>query len=222
VRSFWILLGLSGSLGDEHLSPSAFFFLFFRHTSSYTSLFTVSSAFGTLTMYLPPLLVLAGAAATAFSAVVSSHDDSLGNLMRRQTNASSVCSTSGVNYQDGGDYFINTNSNQAFLIVSTFQGCNNDTADVSLVNESTGDQYDCGSVLTVPNGVPQTATCPILKSQFTSGTFLIITVGNNGNGQPFAYQRQITIRAGTQQTITRYNTATTTITPTVTVNCKSE
>jgi hypothetical protein len=200
VRSFWILLGLSGSLGDEHLSPSAFFFLFFRHTSSYTSLFTVSSAFGTLTMYLPPLLVLAGAAATAFS----------------------VCSTSGVNYQDGGDYFINTNSNQAFLIVSTFQGCNNDTADVSLVNESTGDQYDCGSVLTVPNGVPQTATCPILKSQFTSGTFLIITVGNNGNGQPFAYQRQITIRAGTQQTITRYNTATTTITPTVTVNCKSE
>ena len=97
----------------------------------------------------------------------------------------------------------------------------NDTADVSLVNESTGDQYDCGSVLTVPNGVPQTATCPILKSQFTSGTYLIITVGNNGDGQPFAYQRQITIRAGTQQTITRYSTATTTITPTITVNCKS-
>jgi len=136
-------------------------------------------------------------------------------------NASSVCSTSGVNYLDGGDYFINTNSNQAFTIVSTFSGCNNDTADVSLVNESTGDQYDCGSVLTVPNGVPQTATCLVLKSQFTSGTYLIITVGNNGNGQPFAYQRQITIRAGTQQTITRYSTATTTITPIITVNCKS-
>ena len=136
-------------------------------------------------------------------------------------NTSLVCSTSGVNYQDGGDYFINTNSNQAFLIVSTFSGCNNDTADVSLVNESTGDQYDCGQVLTVPNGVPQTATCPVLKSQFTSGTYLIITVGNNGDGQPFAYQRQITVRAGTQQTITRYSTATITINPTVTVNCKS-
>ena len=172
-------------------------------------------------MYLPPLLMLAGAASTALAAIVPAHEDSLGKIMRRQMNASSVCSTSGVNYLDGGDYFINTNSNQAFTIVSTFSGCNNDTADVSLVNESTGDQYDCGSVLTVPNGVPQTATCLVLKSQFTSGTYLIITVGNNGNGQPFAYQRQITIRAGTQQTITRYSTATTTITPIITVNCKS-
>lgn len=166
-------------------------------------------------MYLPPLLMLAGAASTAFSAIIPAHEDSLGNVMKRQMNASSVCSTSGVNYQDGGDYFINTNSNQAFQIVSTFQGCNNDT-------ESTGDQYDCGQVLTVPNGFPQTATCLILKSQFISGTYLIITVGNNGNGQPFAYQRQITIRVGTQQTITRYSTATTTIAPTITVNCKSE
>lgn len=166
--------------------------------------------------------MLAGTASIALSAIVPAHEDLLGSVMKRQMNASSVCSTSGVNYQDGGDYFVNTNSNQAFLIISTFQGCNNDTADVSLVNESTGDQYDCGQVLTVPNGVPQTATCPILKSQFTSGTYLIITVGNNGNGQPFAYQRQITIRAGTQQTITRYSTATTTITPTITVNCKLE
>ena len=166
--------------------------------------------------------MLAGTASIALSAIVPAHEDLLGNVVKRQMNASSVCSTSGVNYQDGGDYFVNTNSNQAFLIVSTFQGCNNDTADVSLVNESTGDQYDCGQVLTVPNGVPQTATCSILKSQFTSGTYLIITVGNNGNGQPFAYQRQITIRAGTQQTITRYSTATTTITPTITVNCKSK
>ena len=177
-------------------------------------------------MYLPPLLMLAGAASTAFSAIVPAREDSLRNIMRRQMNASSVCSTSAVNYQDGGDYFINTNFNQAFLIVSTFQGCNNDTADILLVNESTRDQYDCGQVLTVPDGVPQTAICPILKSQFTSGTYLIITVGNNGNGQPFAYQIQITIRVGTQQTLTRYSTATTTTTtktttPIITVNCKS-
>lgn len=213
-----------GTAGIDLAARTFFFVLFlslFRHVCSYISLFTVFSDIDTLTMYLPPLLMLAGAASTAFSAIVPAHEDSLGNLMRRQTNTSSVCSTSGVNYQDGGDYFINTNSNQAFLIVSTFSGCNNDTADVSLVNESTGDQYDCGQVLTVPNGVPQTATCPILKSQFTSGTYLIITVGNNGDGQPFAYQRQITIRAGTQQTITRYSTATITIIPTVTVNCKS-
>lgn len=212
--------------GIDLVARTFFFALFsslLHHAFSYISLFTVFFAIDTLTMYLPPLLMLAGAASTAFSAIVpASDDDSLGNIMKRQMNASSVCSTSGVNYQDGGDYFINTNSNQAFLIVSTFSGCNNDTADVSLVNESTGDQYDCGKVLTVLNGIPQTATCPILKSQFTSGTYLIITVGNNGNGQPFAFQRQITIRAGTQQTITRYSTATITITPTVTVNCKSK
>jgi hypothetical protein len=172
-------------------------------------------------MYLKVLLMLAGAASTAFSAAVPAPKSFLEHVMRRQTNTSSVCTTSGVNYQEGGTYFIDTDSDQSFMIVSTFQGCQNDTADISFVNESTGDQYDCGSVPTVPNGVPQTATCPVLKSQLTSGTYLIITIGNNGGGAPIAFQRQITITAGTQQTITQNPTTTITTTPTVLVNCKS-
>jgi hypothetical protein len=171
-------------------------------------------------MHLKALLLLAGAASTAFAAAVPAHGNLLELVMKRQMNTSEVCTTSGVNYQEGGTYFIDTDSKQPFTIVSTFSGCQNDTADISLVNENTGDQYDCGSVATVPNGVAQTATCPVLKSQLTSGTYLIITIGNNGNADPIAFQRQITITAGTQQTITQNPTITITTTPAVTVNCK--
>lgn len=172
-------------------------------------------------MLLKSLLILAGAASTALSAAVPTRENSPPHVSRRQMNESSVCKSFGVNYQDGGVYFINTNSNQSFTIVSTFEGCNNDTADVSLVNTNTGDQYECGQVPTVPDNAPQTATCPVLKSQLTSGTYLIILIGNNGNGNPFAEQRKITIIAGPQQTITQHPTVTITTTPTIIANCKS-
>ena len=91
---------------------------------------------------------------------------------------------------------------------------------VMLINQNTGDQYDCGSVPTVPDNAPEIATCPVLKDQIASGDFLIIAVGNNGNGTPFAYQREFNISAGPQQTTTYYYTPTVTSTPIVITTCK--
>jgi hypothetical protein len=130
------------------------------------------------------------------------------------------CNTYGLDFQDGGNYFINTNSNDSFTFVSSFVGCQNDTASVMLINQNTGDQYDCGSVPTVPDNAPEIATCPVLKDQIASGDFLIIAVGNNGNGTPFAYQREFNISAGPQQTTTYYYTPTVTSTPIVITTCK--
>lgn len=175
-------------------------------------------------MHLRLLIILAGVFSIALSAAVPAHglDNALVHVVKRQMNASSVCTTSGVDYQNGGVYFINTNSNESFTFVSTFEGCNNDTADLSLVNDSTGDQYECGQVPTVPDNTPETATCPVLKSQLTSGKYLIIAIGNNGNGKPFSYQREFTIVAGPQQNITSYPTGPTITTmPTITANCES-
>lgn len=143
--------------------------------------------------------------------------DKEGSLFKRQN---SGCNTYGLDFQDGGNYFINTNSNASFTFVSSFVGCQNDTASVMLINQSTGDQYDCGSVPTVPDNAPELATCPVLKDQIASGDFLIIAVGNNGNGTPFAFQREFNISAGPQQTITSYYTPTVTSTPIVITTCK--
>jgi hypothetical protein len=139
------------------------------------------------------------------------------SLIERQIEG---CNTYGLDFQDGGNYFINTNSNDSFTFVSSFVGCQNDTASVMLINQNTGDQYDCGSVPTVPDNAPELATCPVHKDEIASGDFLIIAVGNNGNGTPFAYQREFNISAGPQQTITNYYTPTVTSTPIVITTCK--
>lgn len=141
-------------------------------------------------------------------------------IVRRQMDPNSVCTTYGVDFEDGGSYFIDTNSNASFTFVSKFEGCNNDTASLQLVNQDTSDQYDCGEVPTVPNNASQTAKCQIRKNQLVSGKYLIIAIGNNGNGQPFASQRQFAIEVGAQKTTTFRRTATITTTPVVTKTCK--
>jgi hypothetical protein len=165
------------------------------------------------------LAVLLYTVSAVLSAAVPACEDVETYIFKRQMSSNSTCTTYGVDYQEGGNYFINTNSNEAFTFVSGFDGCNNATAQLSLVNEDTGDQYDCGSVPTVPDNAPRTATCQVQKSQLTSGTYLIITIGNNGVGNPFADERQFMIEAGPQQIVTEYPTATT---PVVAMNCKSQ
>ncbi len=46
------------------------------------------------------------------------------------------------------------------------------------------------------------STCPVLKGQMSSGNWSILTLGNNGNGDPFSYQRDFTLQVGPQQTVT--------------------
>ncbi|KAF2746541.1 hypothetical protein M011DRAFT_425303 [Sporormia fimetaria CBS 119925] len=123
------------------------------------------------------------------------------------TDPNSVCFSYGVDFVDEGQYFINTLSNDSFTCVSTFEGCNTDVADVLLVDPA-GDEFLCSQVSTTPANTPMLSTCPILKNQMTSGEWIIIVVGNNDDGFPFAWQRDISIDAGPQ--------ATTTVTPTVT------
>ncbi|KAF2189542.1 hypothetical protein K469DRAFT_700748 [Zopfia rhizophila CBS 207.26] len=121
----------------------------------------------------------------------------------------SVCQSFGVDFVDDQHYFINTLSSESFTCVSTFEGCNKDVADVLLVDPK-GDEYLCSQIPTTPDSTPEMSTCPILKSQMVSGDWMILILGNNGDGNPFAWQRDIALDCGPQ--------ATTTVTPTVTFN----
>lgn len=102
----------------------------------------------------------------------------------------SVCLSSGVDFVDDTQYFINTASLENFTCVSTFEGCNvgPDLADILLVDPN-GDEYLCSSVATTPANTPVLSTCPILKSQMFSGDWIILVVGNNDDGNPFAWER---------------------------------
>lgn len=144
------------------------------------------------------------------------------HLFKRQDNTDSTCYAYGVDFVDGGSYFINTASNASFTCVSEFEGCNNYTADISLVYGGDGTQYDCGSVATVPDDADMMATCGISKSDMVTGNWSILAIGNNGDGNPFAWERDFYLSCGPQQTTTVTPTATYTITttPSTTMTCE--
>ncbi|KAI8936240.1 hypothetical protein NX059_006664 [Plenodomus lindquistii] len=124
-----------------------------------------------------------------------------------------ICYSFGVDFVDEGSYFINAQSTEQFTAVSYFQGCNDDVADVLFVDPS-NDEYLCSQIPTVPENSNQISTCPIKKNQMTSGHWLLLILGNNGDdGQPFAWQRDLYLTVGSQITAT--------ITPTITVSILS-
>jgi hypothetical protein len=76
-----------------------------------------------------------------------------GLLETRQDDPNSTCLVYGIDYVDGGSYFIDSSSTSDFTAVQQFDNCNNDTASILLVQQSTEDEYECSSVPTGTIGV---------------------------------------------------------------------
>ncbi|KAJ4367276.1 hypothetical protein N0V83_006857 [Neocucurbitaria cava] len=140
---------------------------------------------------------------TAFSALLS--------VVSADTN--SICYSYGVDYVDENSYFINSLSSDPFTCVSYFQGCNSDVADVLFVDPD-DDEYLCTQIPTYPDNELEMSTCPINKNQMESGHWLLLVLGNNGDGQPFAWQRDLYLTVGPQVTSTYTPTVTFSITTT--------
>ncbi|RMY72614.1 hypothetical protein D0863_04395 [Hortaea werneckii] len=148
------------------------------------------------------LLALAATAGLGRTLASPASGPELSEIVRRQNNADSTCQVFGLDFQDGGSYFLNSNSSQNFMASYLFKGCNDAIADVMLVNMNNGDQYFCSSVPTVPDNSTQVSTCPVQHSQLTTANYSIITLGNNGKGNPFAVQRDFVLNVGRQETST--------------------
>ncbi|KYG48493.1 hypothetical protein M433DRAFT_60989 [Acidomyces richmondensis BFW] len=148
---------------------------------------------------------------------------SISDLIKRQNNANSTCSVYGVDFQNGGSYFINSGSSGDFTAVSEFEGCNNESASVLLVNLQTLDEYECSAVHPTPDNTPEISTCEVQKSDMSSGNWSLLVIGNNGDGKPYAYQRDFYLTVTTQHTVTSTVTGafTQTIQPTYTITSKT-
>ena len=171
------------------------------------------------------MAALSVAALAAFGSLVtaSPFDNHLENaLLPRQMNPDSTCQVFGLAFQNGGAFFLSNTSTQTFTAIYQFQGCNNDTANVILVNSDNGDQYDCADIPTVPDNTTYQSVCPVQHRQLVTGNYTLVTIGNNGNGNPFAVQRDFVLNVGQQQTSTVTSVVPRTVTsqPTVTVTGK--
>ncbi|KAI7381662.1 hypothetical protein KC336_g18791 [Hortaea werneckii] len=151
-------------------------------------------------MYTILALAATAVLGRAFASPTSGQE--LSEIVRRQNKADSTCQVFGLDFRAGGSYFLNSNSSQNFMASYQFRGCNDATADVVLVNMNNGDQYFCSSVPTVPDNTTQVSTCPVQHSQLTTANYSLITLGNNGKGNPFAVQRDFVLEVGRQETST--------------------
>ena len=105
-------------------------------------------------------------------------------------NPASGCYSYGVDFIDEGNYFINSNLNESFTCVSTFQGCStgSDPAEILFIDPN-NEEYVCSEVQTTPDNTSMISTCPFRKNQMLPGHSIILVFGNNGGGEPFAWQR---------------------------------
>ncbi|TGO20677.1 hypothetical protein BPAE_0275g00080 [Botrytis paeoniae] len=127
------------------------------------------------------------------------------------------CASYGIDFQNGGNYFINSADNSSFTAVTQFTGCSGE-AEVILVAPN-DDSWECSDIETQPDGTNMLSTCPISKNQMYSGTWTIVILANNGAGASFAAQRTFELTVGTQATITYIPTVniTNVVTPSTTL-----
>jgi hypothetical protein len=137
------------------------------------------------------------------------------------SDSTAICYSYGVDFVDEGHYFINAQLSEKFSSVSYFQGCNQDIADVLLIEPEgvSSQEYLCDQIPTYPENEMKLSTCPIQKSQMYSGHWLLLVLGNNGDdGQPFAWQRDLYLTIGVPviSTLTPTMTFSLTSTPIIT------
>lgn len=66
------------------------------------------------------------------------------------------CSSSGLDYTDGGSYLIDGSSNLPFTFNSMFEGCQDGFISPILIDPS-GNQYTCDDIETQPDDSQQTS-----------------------------------------------------------------
>ncbi|CAK4031905.1 Hypothetical predicted protein [Lecanosticta acicola] len=127
------------------------------------------------------------------------------------------CQSYGVDYEDGGTYFQNSNTNETFTALQMFNGCSNDTSHNILVDPK-GDQSECTQTSMLPNNASQLITCSDWSNKnLYSGAWSILVISNNNNESAIAFQRDFeldvgapnaTVTANPETTNTVYATAT--------------
>jgi len=119
------------------------------------------------------------------------------------------CESYGIDFVNGGSYFINSADTSPFTAVEEFSGCDDDVANNVLVDPQ-GNQYQCSDTPLTPDYTPQTINCTsVLESGMQSGDWSLLIISNNGDGDPISYERDFSLDVGAQETATA--------TPTVTV-----
>lgn len=132
--------------------------------------------------------------------------------------AAQTCNSYGIDIQNGGTYFQNSESSAYFTALQEFDGCQDDQSNNVLVDPN-GDQTECSQSPLTPDNTPQLVNCTDWpKSELYTGDWSLIVISNNGDADPIAYERDFSLTVGPQQTSTVSSAVTITNTFTPIVN----
>lgn len=118
-----------------------------------------------------------------------------------------ACESYGIDFVNGGSYFIDDTEPVDFTFLTQFEGCDGEDITPILVDPEEN-EYFCSDIATSPDDTSMLSTCPILQTAMFSGDWYIVI-----EGLTFAYVRTFEITAGAPTTIT----ATPTVTAGVTI-----
>lgn len=110
--------------------------------------------------------------------------------------ASAQCVSYGIDFANGGDYYIDSSSNTYFSFVTVFQGCAQESINPVLVDPR-NNRYSCSSISTQPEGRQVTSTCGIPFSAMYSGDWTIIIAG-----EAVQVQRTVSLTVGEPEEVT--------------------
>ncbi|KAK1768270.1 hypothetical protein QBC33DRAFT_558430 [Phialemonium atrogriseum] len=121
------------------------------------------------------------------------------------------CSSTGLDYTNGGSYLIDGTSDDYFVFTSAFSGC--DDTDISpILIDPDGNDYSCTDIATQPDDTDQVSQCDIRFSEMTSGEWSVIIQSQDFD---FAVERVFTLTVGAADVVT------VTVVPTVVVGVTS-
>ncbi|KAH8839487.1 hypothetical protein MCOR02_002902 [Pyricularia oryzae] len=119
------------------------------------------------------------------------------------------CTSYGVDYSNGGSYYIDSSSNDYFSFVSEFQGCYRESISPVLIDPD-NNQYACSAIEIGDSGAKVTSLCYIPFSAMRTGQWKLVLAGRQ-----ISTQRTINLKVGPLATTT------VTATPTVIVGITS-
>ncbi|TLS29343.1 hypothetical protein PpBr36_01551 [Pyricularia pennisetigena] len=119
------------------------------------------------------------------------------------------CTSQGIDYSNGGSYYIDSSSNDYFSFVSEFQGCYRESISPVLVDPD-NNQYACSAIEIGNSGAKVTSLCYIPFSAMRTGPWKLVLVGRQ-----ISTERIINLKVGPLATTT------VTATPTIIVGITS-
>ena len=106
------------------------------------------------------------------------------------------CQSYGIDYANGGSYYIDGGSTDQFTFLSTFSGCNDENIS-PVLQDPNGKQYSCSAVRTTPDGAQSVSTCSIRYSDMWSGDWKIIV-----SSRQIGVQRTFSLTVGVPERVT--------------------